>query len=347
MPRKQASVCQCSRGSRRVSTTGASSVAGVASAFARGAGWGQYDDKDEFDFTVIDPQTTWSKVRNQGFGDEDDDDDEEQEGPSPNKYKGRRGEPKDDGEADDDEDQAPPPKKRKEGRGKVETRVEMAQRMNKMTVAQIEADEIAQGAPKRGRDGLYAAGGDMAWVHPNDEIVVQPGKDDDWSEGDERKRSGKKRCGSRARTITNLKDDVTKLSHSTVAKSMHDIHKMQTYRYAGMEKNNPNITSLWVTFDDVVPVTHGAPEGSKRRQVPLWAVMLPKGADKKEMGKKLQLLGKAMEDGGPNPKGRTVWRNAVRTESKDQAEYTLTPNPATFQKVLFTKIKEMEDRKRY
>jgi hypothetical protein len=147
----------------------------------------------------------------------------------------------------------------------------------------------------------------------------------------------KRLVGVGAKTINQMKDRTVAHVASAVAASVANLQKMTTYDTETKRKNLPYSDTLLITFDKIVEVPVEAEEGEKEREKPLWLVLASSEASRIQYGKRLVLLGTAMQLPLPSDApARRVATAAAAATTKKKANATVSKAAAAKNKTTKT-----------
>jgi hypothetical protein len=112
-----------------------------------------------------------------------------------------------------------------------------------------------------------------------------------------KKRKVKKRLvGSHSTSIKQMKDAVVRAQAMIAASKVSTIQTMTTYATVMQAQNNPRSDTVLLHYDEIVERPDKKSEGERARLLPKWTMLLPQGANEKQMGAELEKLGKAMQE---------------------------------------------------
>jgi hypothetical protein len=108
----------------------------------------------------------------------------------------------------------------------------------------------------------------------------------------------KRRVGHASKTIKQMKDtSVIQVAVGAVT-AISNLQSMTLYDTETKARNNPESSTFLLTYDEIVQSPRGGGEGERKRDMPVWNVLAPKGYDKAELGAKLMVLGQALKNEG-------------------------------------------------
>ena len=118
--------------------------------------------------------------------------------------------------------------------------------------------------------------------------------DDDRKES---KKNKKRLVGTCSRSIKQMKDAVVRAQAVIAATKVSTIQSMTSYESKTQAQNCPKSETLLLNYDEIVERPDKQCEGERARKVPKWAILVPIGADEKEIGLQLEKLGRAIQVG--------------------------------------------------
>jgi hypothetical protein len=108
--------------------------------------------------------------------------------------------------------------------------------------------------------------------------------------------SQKRSKGTNSNSVVQVKDAVVRSQFEMLTDRLVTCQIMTAYKEQVQAANNPEFHSLLLTYDEIVDKPDEHLEGARKREIPVWSIFMPSHLDPKDMGVRLEALGKAMQD---------------------------------------------------
>lgn len=127
----------------------------------------------------------------------------------------------------------------------------------------------------------------------------------------------KRAKGTTSKSISQVKDAVVRSQIEMLTDRLATCQTMTGYKEDVQVETNPEFHPLLLTYDEIVQRPDEHLEGARARDCPMWSVFLPSRVDPKELGARLEALGKAMQDPSKHNKKKNKGFDFKVVQDKD------------------------------